>query len=380
MTKVEADALPLLRQRSSYKWRAYPEDVLPLFVAETDYPIAPVVAAAVEERLRLSDTGYVASARPVADAFARFAERRWAWTIDAETVRATTDVSVAIVETLRVLLPPSSGVVIMPPIYPPFFELVTEAGHRVVEVPLADGERLDLDGLEAALAAGARAVLLCNPQNPIGRPHPSEELAALTELADRFGAVVVSDEIHAPLVHPDGDVTPFLAVSDAAARVGVCVTSASKGWNIAGFKCALIVPGSAATSARLDGLSDEVLARTSILGLHASVAAFGTPEGEEWLDGTVAAIVENRHLLRALLDEHLPEVGYREPTAGYLAWLDFRALGWGDDPAERILAEGRVALVPGPTFGSVGRGYARLNLACSPGVLTEAVERIAALR
>lgn len=379
MQRVEADALPLLRQRTSYKWRAYPDDVLPLFVAETDYPIAPVVAAAVEDRLRSSDTGYVGSARPVADAFAGFAERRWTWRIDPETVRATTDVSVAIVETLRVLLPPSTGVVIMPPIYPPFFELVTEAGHRVVEVPLADGERLDLDGLEAAFDAGARAVLLCNPQNPIGRPHPADELTALAELADRFGVLVVSDEIHAPLVHPDAAVTPFLRVSDAAARVGVCVTSASKGWNIAGFKCAIIVPGSPAISTRLDQLSEEVLARTSILGLHASVAAFGTLEGEEWLDGTVAAIVESRRLLRELLDEHLPEVGYREPTAGYLAWLDFRALGWGDDPAERILTEGRVALVPGPTFGAVGRGFARLNLACSPDVLTEAVERIAAL-
>lgn len=376
MTVVHAEPLDLLRQRTSEKWVTYPAEVLPLFVAEMDYPIAPVVAEAVIARVRASDSGYVSRPGALAPAFAAFAAERWGWTVDPTQLRSTTDVSLGIVEVLRVLLDPGSPVVITPPVYPPYFGLIPEAGHTLVEVPL-QGVELDLDGIEAAFAAGARAMLLCNPHNPLGHPHGAAALAALAEIAERHGAVVVSDEIFAPLVHTDAVFTPFLSVSAAAARVGVCVSSASKGWNLAGFKCAVIVTADAAIAARLDAMSEEVTWRTSILGLHASVAAF--TEGVDYLDGTLAAIEANRRLLGELLAARLPGVGYREPRAGYLAWLDFRPLGWTEDPAARILREARVALVPGPEFGAQGTGFARLNLACSPEVLTEAIERIARL-
>lgn len=377
MTEVHADPLSLLRARTSEKWVEYPEDVLPLFVAEMDYPLAPVVMEAVLGCVRASDTGYVSAPGPLGPAFAAFAAERWGWAVDPGRVRCTTDVSLAIVEILRVLLPPGSRVVITPPVYPPFFGLIPEAGHAVVEVPLGVDNALDLDGIEAALQDGARAVLLCNPHNPLGHPHPRGALERLAALAERHGAIVVSDEIHGPLIHGDGVFVPFLTVSEAAARIGVCVTSASKGWNLAGLKCAVFLATDPGLNAALDTMTDEVTWRTSILGLHASVAAFG--RGGDYLDGTIAAIEANRALLTRLLARHLPGVGYREPVAGYLAWLDFRPLGWGDDPAARILREARVALVPGPEFGAEGRGFARLNLACAPEVLTEAIERIARL-
>ncbi len=377
MRPLVADPLPALRARTSEKWSYYPDDVLPLFVAETDYPIAPVVSDAVIDRIRASDTGYVGSPAILGAAFAYFAARRWAWEFDPARVRCTTDVGVAIVETLRVLLEPGSAVVIMPPVYPPFFGLVREAGHRAVEVPLRSDGRMDLAGIERSFAGGARGVLLCHPHNPLGVVHPTDDLRVLADLAERFGAVVVSDEIHAPLVHPGVGFTPFLAASDAAARVGVCVTAASKGWNIAGLKCALIVATHADPNSRLDRMGEEVLWRTSILGLHASAAAF--TGGIDHLDATVAAIVDSKRLLAELLAAKLPGVTFREPDAGYLAWLDMRALNWGDDPADRILAEAKVALSHGPAFGRPGLGHARLNFACSPEVLTEAIARIAAL-
>jgi cysteine-S-conjugate beta-lyase len=378
MEPLNADPLSSLRRRTSEKWTTYPDDVLPLFVAETDYPVAPVIADAVIDRVRASDTGYVADTYPVAAAFAQFAGKRWNWDLDPAHVRCTTDVSVAIVETLRVLLQPGSGVVIMPPVYPPFFGLVPEAGHRTVEVPLLAGGRIDLAGIEAAFAAGVRGVLLCHPQNPLGLPHAVADLATLADLALEYGATIVSDEIHGPLSHISGGFTPFLAVSEAAARTGVCVTSASKGWNIAGFKCALMVAVRPELNVRLDHMSIEVLWRTSILGMHASAAAFA--EGHEWLDATIAAIGESQLLLAKLLTEHLPEVKYREPESGYLAWLDLRRLDWGDNPSERILAEARVALSAGPDFGPPGSGHARLNFACAPDVLTEAIIRISSMR
>lgn len=380
MTVVAAEPLEILRQRTSAKWRLHPDDVLPLFVAETDYPTAPVIAERVIERVRASDTGYAFGPGPLAEAFAGFAERRWGWRVDPGQVLSTTDVSVAVVEVLRVLLEPGSRVVITPPVYPPFFELVPEAGHEVLEVPLleeAGAYRLDLDGVERAFAGGAAAILLCNPHNPLGLLHTADELAALAALAERHGALVVSDEIHAPLVHSAGGFTPFLAVSEEAARVGVCLSSATKGWNLAGLKCALMVTADPRLRSVLERLPEEVAWRTGLLGLHASTAAF--EEAEDWLDGIVAAVERSADLLAVLLEELLPEARYRRPAASYLAWIDLRATALGDDPAARILEEGRVALSPGVDFGREGRGFVRLNLACSPEVLEEAVRRVAAV-
>jgi cystathionine beta-lyase len=377
MTEVHADSLDDLRKRTSEKWVTYPPDVLPLFVAEMDYPLAPVISDAIIERVRHSDTGYVASALPVGEAFAGFASRRWGWDVSPTSVRTTTDVSVAIVESLRRAIRPGDGVVINPPVYPPFFHLIPEAGGVVVDVPLRDddtGYSLDLVGIEVAFAAGAKAFLLCNPQNPLGLVHSTASLAAVAGLAARYDVTVVSDEIHGPLTHSTATFTPFLSVSDAARQHGVAVTSASKAFNLAGVKCAVMVAASDRSLALLDGMSEEVMWRTSILGLHASVAAF--THGDDWLDGTIAALETSKSLLGSLLASELPGVGFRTPDATYLAWLDFRALDWGDDPSMRAL-ENRVALNPGPDFGTQGRGFARLNFACSPEVLTEAIRRLA---
>ena len=381
---VEAEPLEILRHRTSVKWTQYPLEVLPLFVAEMDYPLAPGLSRVLHERIAASDSGYVGSPGELPAVFADFAERRWGWRPGLGGIRTTTDVSVAIVETLRQAIRPGDGVVITTPVYPPFVDFIAEAGGVVVDVPLLgatdrpSGYALDLDGIDRAFAAGARAMLLCHPHNPLGLIHPAEDLEAVAASAARHDVLVISDEIHAPLVHTGQSFTPFLSISDAARAQTVTVTSASKGFNLAGFKCALMIAESPTAVALLDAMSFEVGARTSILGLHASVAAFR--DDEEWLDGAIAAIQTSSGLLASLLAAALPDVGYRPPRAGFLAWLDFRALGWGDDPAGRILDEAKVALVPGLDFGAAGAGFARLNLACSPEALAEAIERIAMIR
>jgi cystathionine beta-lyase len=376
---VKAEPLEKLRMRTSMKWRAFPDDVLPLFVAETDYPLAPPIADVLAAAIRNSDTGYAPPTSELPEAFAAFAAARWGWSVDPEQVWTTTDVGVAIVETLRRVTKPGEGVIVNPPVYFPFFDLVAESGARVVEVPLAggveEGWSLDLDGIEQAFRDGARAFLLCNPHNPVGRAHTAEELRAVADLAAQYGATVVSDEIHGPLTYPDAVFTPFLSVSDAARQVGVCVTAASKAWNLAGLKCAVMVTAGGPNRQVVGSMPLEVYWRTSILGLRASVA--GYREGGEWLDGIVASLDASRRLLADLLAERLPAVKYRMPEATYLAWLDLRALGWGDDPAAHALEHAKVALSDGPPFGTPGRGFARLNLACSPEVLTEAVSRLA---
>jgi cystathionine beta-lyase len=230
--------------------------------------------------------------------------------------------------------------------------------------------------LEAAFAAGARAHLLCNPHNPTGSvPHRSE-LEALAELADRYGVTVLSDEIHAPLTLAGATHTPYVALGGVAAERGVTLASASKAWNVAGLKCAVVVAGSDAMRAKLSTLPEETPYRCGHLGVLAAVAAFR--EGGGWLDGLLRRLDDNRRLLSDLLAAHLTDVDYLPPQAGYLAWLDCTGLGLGADPAARFLERGRVALSPGPTFGGPGAGFARLNMGTSPALLEEAVRRMAA--
>ncbi|MET0725577.1 MAG: aminotransferase class I/II-fold pyridoxal phosphate-dependent enzyme [Leifsonia sp.] len=382
MTRIDADPIEKLRRRTSEKWRTFPDDVLPLPVAEMDFPLAPAIAEALHAAVERSDTGYIAGSSGVATAFAGFAAERWGWQVDPARVTCTADVSMGIVEVLRRVIAAGDGVVITPPVYPPFFELAPEAGGRIVGVPLLggidDGWRLDLDGIDAAFAAGARAMVLCNPHNPVGLCHPVDDLRALAEIAAAHGATIVSDEIHNALVFDDAAYVPFLTVSDAAREVGITVTSASKAFNIAGLKCAVIVSASERGDAVRSGFPVEVEWRTGIFGAVASIAAFTA--GGLWLDGVRETLDGNRQLLADLLAEKLPGVRYRIPDATYLAWLDLSALGWGDDPAAYALEHARVALANGPAFGAEqGRGHARLNFGTSPEIITEAIERLAAL-
>ncbi|UAJ77985.1 aminotransferase class I/II-fold pyridoxal phosphate-dependent enzyme [Leifsonia sp. ZF2019] len=368
----------LFATRSSIKWRRYPADVLPVFVAEMDFDVEQAVLDRVAETLRNSDTGYLDSAGPLAPAFARFAEESWGWRVDTERVHLATDVTVGVVEALRLALPESGGhVVLTPPVYPPFFEMVEEADAVAVTVPLLEEKdwSLDLIGIERAFAAGADALLLCNPQNPTGRCHSRTVLESLARLAAAYDVFVVSDEVHAPLAHPGTRFTPFAPLAAAAGARSVTVTSASKAWNLAGLKCAVVVAAEERSAALLRGLPDELAARTSILGLHANVAALSCLE---WRDALLDRLVDNLHVLETELARRAPSVRLVRPDAGYLVWLDFRATGLGDDPARVLIDEGRVALNSGLAFGEPGRGFARLNLACDPSTVVEAVRRIAA--
>jgi cystathionine beta-lyase len=168
-------------------------------------------------------------------------------------------------------------------------------------------------------------------------------------------------------------------VSDSAREVGYAVVSASKAFNLAGLKCALMVTAAEATTRVVRGLPVEVEWRTGQLGMLAAVAAFDEAS-DAWLDGMLVTLDENRRLLAELLIEHLTGARYRMPDAGYLGWIDLTALGWGSNPAKRILREAKVALHYGPAFGAEGAGHVRLNFGTSPEIITEAVTRIAALR
>jgi cysteine-S-conjugate beta-lyase len=375
--QLSVDPLEVLRQRRSAKWQTYPADVLPLTVAEMDFALAAPIAEALREAVERSDAGYAMPGPGLGRALAGFAGRRWNWDLDPASVTAVTDVGVGVVELLRVLTRPGDAVAISPPVYPPFFDWVTEAGTRLLEVPLACGAagwRLDLAALEAAFATHPAAYVLCNPHNPVGRVHSADELAALVRLAQMYRVTIVSDEIHGPLVLPGATFTPLLTVPGAA-EVAVSVLSASKAWNLAGLKCAAVVTAAPRMAAVTDRFPADTRWRIGHFGVISAVAAFTA--GEPWLDQLLRTLDHRRMLLGDLLGQRLPMLTWHPPEATFLAWLNCTALGPDNQARERFLDHGRVALEPGLQFGAVGSGYARLNFATSPGILDQATARMA---
>jgi cystathionine beta-lyase len=367
-----------LRRRRGSRWTTLPVDVLPMAVAEMDARLPPSVATALRTAIEASDTGYPGSDAGVRAAFAGLAGRRWSWPVDPADIAACGDIATAATEVLRATLAPGDRVVVMPPVYPRFYAWVRAAGCIVDEVPLRtpeDGGRIDLEAVGLALAAGAKAVLLCHPHNPTGRIHPPAELADLAELAARHEALVISDEVHGLLALPAEVFTPYLAVSAAAREHGVALTSAGKAWGIAGLKCALVVAQGGRSRMLLDALRPEMAYGLGDLGLIAAEAAFGD---EAWLDLVTPAIATNLDLLQSLLAEQLPAVTWARPGAGYLTWLDFRATAAADDPAGFALERARVALSPGRTFGTGNEGFGRLNVGCHEDLLRDAISRLAA--
>jgi cystathionine beta-lyase len=372
-------SLDSLRERRSAKWQTHPADVLPAFVAEMDFPLAPPLRETLLHALEHDDCGY-AYAGPLGGAFSAFAADRFGWAVDPERVVLVPDVVSGIAHLVEALTEPDAGIVVNPPVYGPFFTTVRQVGRRIVEAPLALREdglwELDLDALERAFAGGAAVYLLCNPHNPTGRVFGREELLAVAELAQAHGVIVLADEIHAPLALEGSALVPYLTLGEPAAAHGLALWSASKAWNLAGLKCAVVVSASEAGAALAGKLHPNLRFHAGHLGVLGSVAAF--TEGGAWLDALLRHLDLNRSRLAALLERELPAVRCRLPEAGYLAWLDCRELGLGDDPAAAFLERGRVALTPGPSFGTGGQGFARLNFGTSGALLEEAVRRMRA--
>ena len=372
-------SLALLRTRKSVKWTQYEPDVLPVWVAEMDFELARPVHEVLLEAVSRGDLGYPNS-EPLGGAFAAFAHARWGWSVDPTHVYAVSDVVTGIAEVLKVVTQPGDEVVVNSPVYAPFFSTIASVDRRVVNVPLGviDGRpTIDLDGLEEAFTAGARAYLVCHPHNPTGLVLGRREVEAIADLCAKYDVAIISDEIHAPLTHLDTEFVPFASLGDDRCARVIALTSASKAWNLAGLKCALIVAGSPAAATELNGLPESLRYHVGHLGVLASLAAYR--EGTPWLDECVAHLASNRALLSTLVAANLPGVRYVEPAAGYLAWLDFRDTGLGVEPADVLHTLGRVALTAGGPMGEGGQGHARLNFGTSGEIIAEAVARIASV-
>jgi cystathionine beta-lyase len=377
----DLDGLELARlyRRHSEKWAVYPDDVLPAWVAEMDFPLAAPVRRVVQEALDRDDLGYPLHPRPTAlpAVFAQRMEQRFGWRVDPTRIELLSDVVQGIYVALLQFAAPGDGVVVQTPVYPPFLGAVAETGRRLVENPLRQGaERfeMDVEGLRRTVDAHTRVLLLCNPQNPTGRVFERPELEAVAELAVERDLVVVSDEIHADLVYPGRRHIPFASLGPRAEARTITLTSATKAFNVPGLRCAVAAFGSADLRRRFNALPRHVRGGLGSLGIEATEAAWS--EGQPWLDRVVAYLDENRRLLGRVLAEELPDVRCHRPEASYLAWLDCRALGLEPAPYEFFLERARVGLSQGPRFGAPGDGFVRLNFGTSRALLSQILERM----
>ncbi|MDO5534430.1 MAG: aminotransferase class I/II-fold pyridoxal phosphate-dependent enzyme [Propionibacteriaceae bacterium] len=362
-----------LRTRTSLKWQTFEPDVLPLWVAEMDVQHHPAVVNAVVDAMRGGDTGYPCGTR-YAEAYATMASDRWGWRPEPDQLRRSGDVMNAILALLMGNTAPGDHVVINPPVYPPFWQVIEGYGRHITQVPLTASGRLDLAALEAAFTGpdAPTAYLLCSPHNPNGTIHTAEELAAVATLCATHSVLLIVDEIHAVLVDPGAGFVPVLSLPEAQAAV--VAFSAGKGWNLAAFKAGLFIRGTDAQAAfdRLPPLANQ---STSQMGTLAHTAALVHAQG--WVDDVMVEVAANKRLLADLLAEHLPGVRYTPAPGTYLAWLDCTALGLAR-PRDHFLQHGRVALNAGADFGADFGQFARMNLATSPAIITEAVRRMAA--
>ena len=375
---VRALTLAELRKRKSVKWRHFPSDVLPLPVAEMDFPTAPKIKAALTDMVERSDTGYLGPFPELFDAFANFSAKRWGWQVDTKQMRIATDVGVGIVEIMRTLIKPGEKVMLNSPVYENIWRWISEVHATTVDTPLSEDNlsyKLDLAAIEKEYQNGVKVHILCHPHNPVGVIFSKDQLSDLADLAKKYQVVILSDEIHAPLTYDAKTFTPFLNVSQNAKEVGITITSASKSFNLAGLKCALIITDSIKLQERINVMPPAVTWRASLFGAVASTAAYA--ESVDWLDGVLITLDQNRKLVEKLIATKAPAIKYRIPDFGYLAWLDLSALALGEDPAAVILEKGKLAVNGGVLYGPKHKSFVRLNFGTSPEIITEAFDRLA---
>ncbi len=359
------------------KWGEVEPDVLPAWVAEMDYAVADPILEALHRAVSAGMTGYprFGPGGPLGEAYAGFAARQLGFTVDPARVLPTVDVTAGVRLVLDVVAP-AGGLVFPVPGYSPQLAIAEITGrrrHDLVVDPDAERAELDLGRLDRLFADGARVLLLTQPHNPWGRAFTRAELEGVRDVVLRHGGFVVSDEIHAPLVLDGRDHVSYLEVEGTSDHA-VAVVAASKGFNVAGLKCAQLVTA----SDRLHtALAEVPMARNdswSVLGVEASIAAY--THGDDWLAALRLRLAAQRDLLVALLTEHLPLARLRPVEATYLAWIDLRAYGH-DDPAAVALERSRVRVAPGHDYHPGLGGHVRLNFATSPERLTEIVHRLA---
>ena len=370
----------MLSQRRGNKWTLYGPDVLPAWVADMDFAPPLTIREWISGTALRGDLGYArrADVDPMPGAFSRWASRRYGWTPDPARMSIVVDIVQCLYVAVSAYSEPGDGVLIQSPIYPPILNSVAETGRRQLLNPLVRGPvgfEVDFDHLRSLVDDRTRILVLCNPHNPSGRVFTRAELDGFAELALARDLIVLSDEIHADVIYPGRQHIPFASLGPEINARTVTFNSATKSFNIAGLRAALVIFGSPTLQERFHYQPSRMLGGLS--ALNSSAAALAWDQCESWLDAVLPYLASNRDHLAGRVVRDLPGVIHHPPQATFLAWLDFADANLGESPFDFFLREARVALSNGSAFGPDAGHCARLNFATSRQVLDQIVDRMA---
>lgn len=366
------------------KWNRYDDDVLAMWVAEMDFPVAQPILEALDERLQHAVFGYPDTHEhlsPYPELREMLAERmltKYNWQVAPNEVLFLPGVIAGLNLTCQTVGKPGEGVLIQTPVYPPFFHTASNANMILQEAPLGlqiDGRyEIDWDAFEAAITDQTRLFVLCNPHNPVGRVFRREELEHMAEICLRKRVVICSDEIHCDLLFQGQRHIPMASLDREIAMNSVTLMSPTKTYNVAGLQCSFAIVQNKELREKLVQMKRGLVMWVNLMGLTAALAAYR--DGQEWLDQVLLYLEENRDYLFDTIRTDFPEISMTRPEGTYLAWLNCRDSGIQGNPYEFFLREARVAFNDGPNFGKDGEGFVRLNFACTRAVLTQALERM----
>ncbi len=366
------------RHSDSEKWRRYPEDVLPLWVADMDFISPQPVIRALQERVAHGIFGYGTEPTVLRRVLAERMLHLYSWQVSEADFVFLPGVITGFNLACRVMASPGDAVLIQPPIYPPILDAPGNAGLGGKLVPLVqdtDGRyHIDFDLFERSIDEHVRLFILCNPHNPVGRVFEREELERMAEICLRHNILICSDEIHCDLVFSGHHHIPIATLDPAIAMRTITLMAPSKTFNIAGLQCSFAIIQNTALRQRFYSARSGLVPYVNLMGFVAALAAY--QDGQPWLEKVLTYLEANRDFLVEYISNHLPGIRVYRPEATMLAWLDCRAAPIPADPYRFFLEHARVALSDGKAFGLGGEGFVRLNFGCSRKILVEALERM----
>ena len=377
MKKIDFDQVISRRNSDSIKWSRYPEDVLPLWVADMDFPSPPEVSAAIEERTAHPFFGYAGEDKPLIETICEWVLHRHGWKIQPDWILLMPGVVTGMNWTTQTFLKPDDFLCFHTPVYPPFFHISEYADTGSIEIPMIvhDNQyQIDFEKFEKSLNPSVKLFMLCNPHNPVGRVYSRKELERINEICIKNGILVCSDEIHSDLIFSGNRHIPLAAISESAAQNTITLMAPSKTFNIPGLHFSFAVIPNQRHRELMEASRKGVIGCPSMLANEAARAVYS--HSAEWLDQLLIYLERNREFLIDFIKTNLPDIKMVQPEGTYLAWLDCRSLELLPDPYNFFLNKAKVALNDGQAFGENGKGFVRLNFGCPRATLTDALVRM----
>jgi len=377
MEKSIFDSVISRKNSDSIKWSRYEDGVLPLWVADMDFPSPEVVIEAVRDRLAHPFFGYYDEITGLKKSICSWLDTRHQWRVDPEEIVLMPGVVNGLNWVAQALMEDGQSLIFQTPVYHPFFKIAANASVTQIHSSLKEVRgrfEMDFQDLAVKIQDNTRLFILCNPHNPVGRVFTRQELKKLAEICENRDLWICSDEIHSDLVFPGSSHVPISTLDESIARRTITLMAPSKTFNIPGLNFSFAVVPNENLRKQLKHSRKGIIGHPGLLASYAARAAYSS--GSEWLEELLIYLDENRSFVIEFLSTKMPGIKFFIPEGTYLFWLDCRQMNLESDPHQFFLQKARVALNDGKIFGVEGEGFVRLNFACPMRILDSALNRM----